>query len=106
MDREHGEERADEAERQRQRSAVDELARDPRLLRGRRRVDLADQLDELALGAVGAVHEPEDADEEGEERDEREEDLVGDGAGEEPAVVGREGSDDGGGAASERERRR
>ena len=60
--------------------------RDPRLLRRRRRVDLAKDLDQVALGTVGAVHECEDSDEQREERDQREEDLVRDRAGEEAAL--------------------
>jgi len=92
--RSHRKERADEPEAEGECPAVHELARDPGLLRARRRVDLANELHELALRPVRAVHEAEDADEKREQRDEREEDLVGDRAGEERAVVVPEGLGD------------
>ena len=72
-----------------------ELARDPRFLRRRGWIHLAEELDEIALGAIRSVHEREDADEEREQRDERKEDLVRDSAGEERAIVGGEAHDHG-----------
>ena len=68
---------------QRDRAAVDELARDPRLLRRRGRIDVADELDELLLRPLRAVDESEDADDQREERDGRKEQLERDRAGEE-----------------------
>jgi hypothetical protein len=61
--------------------------RDARLLRGGRGVDVAKDVDEILLGAIRAEGEREDADEQREEWDQREEDLVGDGASEETAIV-------------------
>jgi hypothetical protein len=90
QDRGHREQRADDAEAERDRAALDELADEPGLLTGRGRQDGPDDLAELALGAVLAVDEAEDTDDEREERDEREEDLVGDRAGEERSIVGEE----------------
>jgi hypothetical protein len=92
---------ADDAEAERDRTAVDELPRDPRLLRRRRRIDVADQLDELLLRALRAIDEPEDADDESQERDGREEDLEGDCASEEGALVIKKGGGDGAGVADE-----
>jgi hypothetical protein len=60
---------------------------DARLLRGRRRVDLAKDLDQIALGAIGPVQEGKNSDEQCEERDQCEKDLVRDRAGEEAALV-------------------
>jgi hypothetical protein len=68
---------------------------DPRFLRGGRGIDITKELDQIALGAIGPIDERQDADEERKERDEREEDLVGDRAGEERAVVVGETLDDG-----------
>jgi hypothetical protein len=51
-------------------------------------------LHELELRLLRAVDEAEDAEDQGEQRDEREEDLVGDGAGEERAVIGKERFED------------
>ena len=67
---------------------------DASLLGGGRRVDVAKDLDEIALGAIRAVRESENADEQREERYQREEDLVGDRASEEGAIVLSEGQDD------------
>src|SRR5438132_764264 len=78
--RKHG---ADHADRQGQRTALDQLASDPRFLRCRGWVDVAKDLDEIAFGAIWPVHEREHSDEQREKRDERKEDLVRDGAGEE-----------------------
>ena len=97
-----GEERADDADAERDGAPVDQLPRDARLLRGRRRIDVADELDELALRALGAVYESKDADHEREHRYQREEDLVRDGAGEEEALIGHEGRGD---AAQQRDGR-
>jgi hypothetical protein len=70
------------------------LVGDARLLGGGRGVDVAKDLDEIVLGSVRAVREGENADEQREERDEREEDLVGDRAGVEGAIVLSEALDD------------
>jgi hypothetical protein len=61
--------------------------RDARLLRRRRRVDLAKDLDQIALRPIGPVHERKNSDEQRKQRDEREKDLVRDRAGEEAAFV-------------------
>src|SRR5256886_7199318 len=95
MDRHRRENGADHADRERERAALHELARDPRFLRRRGWIHLAEELDEIALGAIRSVHEREDADEEREQRDERKEDLVRDSAGEERAIVGGEAHDHG-----------
>ena len=68
--------------------------RDPGLLLRRRGVDVAEDLDEVLLGALRAEREGENANKQREERDEREEDLVGDGAGVEGAIVLSEALDD------------
>jgi hypothetical protein len=88
VNRRHREERSDDADPQRQRATLDELARDARLLRGRGGVDLAQDRGDLALRAFGTVDEGEDADDQSEQREEREEDPVGNGAREKAAVVG------------------
>lgn len=90
-DREQG---ADETEPERERAALDELRDDLRLLARGSGERPADDPPELELGLLGAVDESEDADDEREERDEGEEDLVGDRAGEERAVVVEERADD------------
>ena len=95
VDRHRRENGADHADRERERAALHELARDPRFLRRRGWIHLAEELDEIALGAIRSVHEREDADEEREQRDERKEDLVRDSAGEERAIVGGEAHDHG-----------
>jgi hypothetical protein len=61
--------------------------RDARFLRGGRGVDVAKDVDEILLRAIRAEGEREDADQQREKWDQREEDLVGDGAGEETAIV-------------------
>ena len=72
---------------------MDRLASDPRFLRRRGWLDVAKDIDEIALGAVGPVDEREHTHEQPKQRDERKEDLVGDGAGEEGALVGGEAHD-------------
>lgn len=67
---------------------------DASLLRRRRGVHIAKELDEVLLGPIRPVREREEADDEREERDQREEDLVGDRASEERAIVFREALDD------------
>jgi hypothetical protein len=94
-------ERAEDTDAQRDRTAVDELARDPRLLRRRRRVDVPDELDELLLRALGAVDESEDPDDERQKRDGGEEELERDRAREEGTFVVREGGGDGARVADE-----
>ena len=94
MDRRRGEDGPDHPEAERERAPLHELARDARLLRGGRGVDLAEDLDELALRAIRSVDEAEHADDEREQRNEPEEDLVGERAGEERAFVGDKPSDD------------
>jgi hypothetical protein len=94
-------ERAEDTDAQRDRTAVDELARDPRLLRGRRRIDVPDELDELLLRALGAVDESEDPDDERQKRDGGEEQLERDRAREEGTFVVREGGGDGARVADE-----
>jgi hypothetical protein len=68
--------------------------RDAGLLRGGRGVNVAKDRDEIALRPIRAIDEGEDTDEQGEKRDEPEEDLIGDRAGEEGAIVVREALDD------------
>jgi hypothetical protein len=68
--------------------------RDTGLLRGRRGVDVAQDLDEVAFGALRSVDEGKDADEQREKRDQRKEDLVRDRTGEEGAIVVREALDE------------
>jgi len=87
--------RADASDAQRDRASVDELARDADLLSARRWVDAPQELDELALRPIGTVDEGEDTDDQGEQRDEREEELIGDAAREERALIGRERRGDG-----------
>src|SRR2546428_2822545 len=89
-DRRGREDRANDPEAERDRAALHELTCDPRLLRGRRWIDLADDLDDLALRAIRSVDESEHPDDEREQWDEPEEDLVGDGAREEGTIVGEE----------------
>src|SRR5438477_1596366 len=93
VDRHRRKNGADHADRQRERAALHQLASDPRFLRRRRWIHLAEELNEIALGAIRSVDKCEDADEEREQRDEREEDLVGNSAGEERAIVGGEAHD-------------
>jgi hypothetical protein len=88
------EDRADDADAERDRTTVDELARDARLLRCRRGVDVPDELDELLLRAFGSEDESEDPDDERQERDGREEQLEGDRPRQEGAfVIGERGGD-------------
>jgi hypothetical protein len=87
VDRHRREERSDDAERQGETPTLDEVVGDTRLLRGRRRVNLAKDLDKIALGAIRPVDEGKNSDEQCEERDQREEDLVCDRAGEEATLV-------------------
>jgi hypothetical protein len=68
---------------------------DAGLLRCRRGVDVAKDVDQIALGAIGTVDERKDANEKREQRDECEEDLVRDRAGEESALVSGKADDDG-----------
>ena len=100
-DRGGREQRPDDPKAKRDRAALYELARDPGLLRGRRWIDLADDLPDLALGPVRPVDESERADQEREQRDEPEEDLVRDGARQEGTLVGEEALQNGAEARDE-----
>jgi hypothetical protein len=71
-----------------------ELADELRLLPRDRGHQAAHDLSELELRLLAAVDEAEDADDQGEQRDEGEEDLVGDRAREERAVVVEERAED------------
>jgi hypothetical protein len=93
-DRRGGEQRSDEPEAEGERATLHELADELRLLTRGRRQQAADDPGELQFGLLGAVDEAEDADDQREQRDEREEDLIGDRAREERAVVGEESPDD------------
>jgi hypothetical protein len=93
-DRRHGEQRSDEPEAERERATLHELPDELRFLTRGRRQEATHDPRELELGLLGAVDEAEDADDEREQRDEREEDLIGDRAREERAVVGEESPDD------------
>jgi len=96
-----GENGANHPKAERDRTALHELTRDSRLLRGSRWVDLANDPDDLTLRLIRPVDECEHADDEREQRDEPEEDLVGDGAREERTIVGEEAFQNGAGARDE-----
>jgi hypothetical protein len=93
-DRRDREQRPDEPEAEGERATLHELPDELRFLARGRRQQAGDDPRELELGLLGAVDEAEDADDQREQRDEREEDLVGDRAREERAVVGDESPDD------------
>src|SRR6267143_1649740 len=97
-DRRRGKDRSNDPEAKRDSTALHELTRDSRLLRGSRGVDLANDLDDLTLRPIRPVDESEHTDDEREQRDEPEEDLVGDGAREEGTIVGEEAFQNGAGA--------
>jgi hypothetical protein len=96
VDRAGGEDRADDADAERELTTRDELARDARLLRRRGGIEVAQKLDQLLLRAVRPIDESDDTDEQREQRDQREEQLVCDRAREERAFViperGRDGA--------------
>jgi hypothetical protein len=62
-------------------------------LRGRGRVDVAEDLDEIAFGSIRTIREGKDPDDQREKRNQREEDLIRDRASEEGAIVGGEAHD-------------
>jgi hypothetical protein len=101
VDRAGREDRSDEPDAKRDPAPLDELADELGLLRGRRRVQVADQLPELLLRELRSKSESEDADDEGKERDRGEEQLEGDRAREERAFVVPERPGDGARVADE-----
>ena len=102
MDRASREDRADDADAQRELTTRDELARDARLLRRCGWIEVAEKLDQLLLRAVRPVDESDDTDEQCEQRDQRKEELVRDRAREERAFVIPERGRDGARVADER----
>src|SRR5207245_4859605 len=85
-DRRGREDRANDPEAERDRAALHELTCDPRLLRGRRWIDLADDLDDLALRAMRSVDEFEHTDAQGEQWGEHDDEQEGGRARENGAV--------------------